>query len=148
MDMILTIFKSLGVDQTVFIQFFTLIVLFIILSNTFFSRLKEVLDLRESKTTKLESNAHAVYKQADELAEQYKANIEKKHQESHLNSQKKKSEILNTEKDLLKQAEEKLTAEYESKKASLLKEFADKKEVAMKSVDTLATNLVEKITKQ
>ena len=53
MDMILTIFKSLGVDQTVFIQFATLIIIFFLVSNLLFSKLQEVLALREEKTTKL-----------------------------------------------------------------------------------------------
>lgn len=145
--MIVKIFESLSVDQTVFIQFVSLIIIFIILSTVLFNRLKDVLDHRENKTTKLEDNAHAVYKKADELAEQYKAHVEKTHHESQLKSSKKKSEILNNEKSLIKEAEEKLNKEYEEKRMALEKEFAQKRETALAQVSELSLQLVTKITK-
>ena len=147
MDMIVTIFKSLGVDQTVFLQFITLIIVFILVSNLLFSRLKEVLDLRETKTTKLEGDAHQIYKKADELKEQYKAKIEKTHQESNHHAQTKKNQFLKESRDLIKSAEEKLNAEYESKKATILANFKNKREKSLAEVDSLSKNLVDKLTK-
>ncbi len=145
--MIVTIFKSLSVDQTVFIQFVSLLIIFIILSTVLFNRLKDVLDHRENKTTKLEDNAHAVYKKADELAEQYRAHVEKTHHESQVKSSKKKSDILTNEKSLIKEAEEKLTKEYEEKRAMLEKEFSEKRKSALAQVAELSSQLVTKITK-
>lgn len=147
MDMILTIFKSLGVDQTVFIQFATLIVIFFLVSNLLFSKLQEVLALREDKTTKLEGNAHAIYKQADELAEQYKARVEKTHQDSHHNNQKKKSELTSIEKEKLKKAEEEFNKEYDEKRAKIVAEVAAQKAALMSKVDELSGSLVSKLTK-
>jgi F-type H+-transporting ATPase subunit b len=147
MDMILTIFKSLGVDQTVFIQFCTLIAIFFLVSNLLFSKLQEVLVLREDKTTKLEGNAHTIYKQADELAEQYKARLEKSHQDSHHSNQKKKSEIANLHKEKIKMAEDQFSKEYEEKRAVILTEVAAQKATLMSKVDELSGNLVSKLTK-
>jgi len=147
MDMILTIFKSLGVDQTVFIQFAFLIIIFFAVSTILFSKLQEVLELREAKTTKLEGSAHAIYKQADELAEQYKAHVEKTHQDSHHSNQKKKSELLGTEKEKLKTAEEQFSKEYEEKKEKILAEVNAQKAVLMSKVDELSNGLVSKLTK-
>lgn len=147
MEMIITIFKSLGVDQTVFYQFVSLIIIFTLLSNILFTRLKAVLDLRESKTTKLEGSAHAVYKKAEELAEQYKAHIEKTHQDSHLASQKKKNEVLDKEAKKIKETEEQLAREYETKRLSMLADFNSKKQKALSEVESLSKSLVEKLTK-
>lgn len=147
MDMILTIFKSLGVDQTVFIQFVILIIIFTLVSNLLFSKLKEVLIMREMKTTKLESSAHAIYKKADELAEQYKAKVEKTHQESHQANQNKKNEINIVEKDKLKNAEQEFTKDYEAKKNKILEEISIQKTSLLSKVDELSGNLVEKLTK-
>jgi F-type H+-transporting ATPase subunit b len=147
MDMILTIFKSLGVDQTVFIQFVILIAIFFLVSNLLFSKLQEVLALREEKTTKLEGNAHAIYKQADELAQQYKAKVEKTHQDSHHANQMKKSEISNLHKEKIKKAEDEFSKEYEEKRKVILAEVGAQKATLMSKVDELSGSLVSKLTK-
>jgi F-type H+-transporting ATPase subunit b len=147
MEMIITIFKSLGVDQTVFFQFVSLIIIFILVSNLLFTRLKDVLEMREQKTVKLEGNAHFIYKKADELQEQYKAHVEKTHQENHQNSQNKKNEILKKAQDKINEAEAKFTMEYNSKKTTLLAEIKSNRERSLSEVDNLSKNLIEKLTK-
>ena len=147
MEMIVAIFRSLGVDESVKFQFVILMITFIGLSTILFSRVRAVLDLRESKTTKLEGTAHAVYKKAEELSEQYSAKIEKSHQESHINSQKKKQELLKTRNDFVKDAEAKLAAEYESKKTNMLSDYKNKREKSLAEVDGLSNSLIEKLTK-
>jgi len=147
MEMIVTIFKSLGVDQTVFIQFITLIVVFIILSHMLFDRLQAVLELREGKTTKLEGSAHAIYKKAEELTEQYKAHVEKTHQESQIKANSKKNEIMTLERSKIKETEDKLAAEYEEKKKVILNDYKTTREKSLTEVEGLAKNLVDKLTK-
>jgi F-type H+-transporting ATPase subunit b len=147
MDMILTIFKSLGVDQTVFVQAAILIVIFFLVSNLLFSKLQEILELREERTSKLENNAHAIYKQADELAEQYRANVEKTHQESHQLNQKQKAEISSAEKQKIKTTEDQFSLEYEEKRTKILEEVSQQKSYLLAKVEELSGNLVEKLTK-
>ena len=147
MDMVLTIFKSLGVDQTVFIQFAILIVMFFLISALLFTKLQEVLELRETKTSKLEGNAHAIYKQADELAEQYRAKVEKTHQDSHHFNQKKKADLNIIEKEKLKTAEDKFSNEYEEKKLIIKKEIEAQRASLLSRVDELSGDLVLKLTK-
>jgi F-type H+-transporting ATPase subunit b len=147
MDMIVTIFGSLGVDKTVFIQFAILLLTFIACTTLFFSRLKEVLDLRETRTTKLEGNAHAIYKKAEELSEQFKAKVEKTHQEAHSAALTKKNEIVNQNKKLIEETEAKLNAEYEAKRAAMYADFNSKKEKSLLEVESLSNSLIEKLTK-
>lgn len=147
MDTIAPILLALKVDKTVLIQFGLLVLFFNLLAPLFFNKIKEVLEYRDSKTTKLESHAHAVYKQSEDLAEQYKAKVEKTHQDSQGVANKKKNETLNKEKEILKSAEEQIDAEYESRKSKIQKEVLEKRTVVMAEAEKLAGNLVEKLTK-
>ena len=147
MNTIVVILNALKIDKTVFIQFALLVLFFNTIAVLFFNRIKTVLELRENKTTNLENNAHAVYKQADELSEQYKAKIEKTHNDSQNTSQNKKTEAMGKERELLKTAEEKINNEYEERKAIILKEMTEKKITVMAEAEKLSANLIEKLTK-
>ena len=147
MGTIYTILQSLKIDQTFYVQFILFVIFFNIIGQLLFKKLQAVLDLRDSKTTKLESHAHHVYKQADDLAEQYKGNVEKTHTESQVVASKKKSEVMAKEKELLLSAEEKINAEYEVKRTILLKEISEKKISVMAEASVLSNTLVEKLTK-
>lgn len=147
MDTIVIILQALKIDKTVLIQFGLLVLFFNLLAPLFFNKIKEILEYREGKTTKLESHAHAVYKQSEDLAEEYKAKIEKTHQDSQGIANKKKNDVLNKEREILKQAETSLDTDYENRKSKTLKEMSDKRAVVMAEADKLAGNLVEKLTK-
>jgi len=147
MDMIKPIIEALLIDKTVLIQFALLLIFFNLLAPLFFKRIQDVLEIRESKTTKLESNAHAVYKQAEDLAEQYKAKIEKTHQDSQSENHKRKSEIADKEKEMIKAEEEKISSEYDERKSKVLKDIANKRITVMAQADNLASDLVDKLTK-
>lgn len=147
MDAILSIFQSLGVDQTVFVQFASVIVIFAILSGVLFPKVKEVLDLRESKTTKLDGNANNLYKKAEDLSVQYKSVIEKTHTESQATSAKKKAELSDSERAELKKTEEAIQKDYEAKKAVVMKEIESKKSSVLSEADQLSKSLLEKLTK-
>ena len=147
MNTIVTILNSLKIDQTFLIQFVLFVVFFNIIAPVLFKRLQEVLDLRDSKTTKLDSHANHVYKQADDLAVQYKASIEKTHSDSQAIATKKKNEIQAIEKAVFVGAEEKMTNEYEGKRSSLLKDIAEKRISVLAEAETLSNTLVEKLTK-
>lgn len=147
MNTIVTILNSLKIDSTFLVQFVLFVVFFNIIAPLLFKKLQEVLDLRESKTTKLESHAHHIYKQADDLAEQYKGSVEKTHQDAQAIASKKKAEILAKEREILSGAEEKMSADYEGKRSSLLKELSEKRASVMAEAEKLSNNLVEKLTK-
>ena len=147
MNTIVTILNSLKIDQTFLIQFVIFVVFFNIIAPVLFKRLQEVLDLREQKTTKLDSHANHVYRQSDDLSVQYKNSIEKTHTESQAVASKKKADVVAKEKAIYVSAEEKLTGEYEGKRSSLLKDLADKRVTVLAEAEKLSNTLVEKLTK-
>ena len=143
----LKILKSLGIDSTVVYQFIFFIIFFNLIASKLFKKLQEILELRESKTSKLDSHANDLYKKVEELQEKYKASIEKTHQDSQVIASKKKSEILAKEREVLTGAEDKMTSEYEAKRAQLLKEMNEKRSAVLSEASVLSNSLVEKLTK-
>jgi F-type H+-transporting ATPase subunit b len=147
MDTIVIILKALKIDQTAIIQFGMLVIFFNTIAPLLFKKMQTVLELRESKTTKLESHAHDIYKKSEDLAEQYKAKVEMTHQDSQSGFQKKKLEVLNKEKEILKSVEDKLESEYDDRKAKILEEMTNKRTEIMAEADKLSGSLIEKLTK-
>jgi F-type H+-transporting ATPase subunit b len=143
----LTIIKSLKIDQTVILQFVLFVIFFNIIAPVLFKKIQEILDLRDAKTTKLDSSANHLFKQADDLHEQYNGKIEKTHQDAQSTATKKKNETLVSEKALLDSAEEKMTADYEVKKSTLVKEMSEKRNIVMAEAEKLSGNLLDKLTK-
>ncbi len=145
MGAILTIFQSLGVDQTFFVQLVSVGLVYILLAWFLFPKVQEVLELREKKTSKLESHAHAIYKQAEDLENQYKSHIEKTHQDAHAHQSKQKYEFVKEKKEQIKKREEELQKDYEAQKQILLKELTESKGKVMGEAEGLSKNLVEKL---
>ncbi len=144
MDLILSVFKKLNVDQTVFIQFGILVVLFFLLKVIFFNKLQFVLELRESKTTKLEDNANKTFSQAESLSQKYKEQIDKAYVEAQDKYNKRKNEILDREKQNIKTAENQINQEVEKERAAFVAELDSKKKEVLDNADSLAKNLVDK----
>ena len=147
MNTIVTILNSLKIDNTFLIQFVLFLVFFNVIAPILFNKLQEILELRESKTSKLDSHANDLYKKVEELQEKYKASVEKTHQDSQVIASKKKSEILAKEREVLAGAENKMTSDYEAKRAQLLKEMNEKRTAVLSEASVLSNSLVEKLTK-
>ena len=147
MNTIVTILNSLKIDNTFLIQFVLFLVFFNVIAPILFNKLQEILELRESKTSKLDSHANDLYKKVEELQEKYKASVEKTHQDSQVIASKKKSEILAKEREVLTGAENKMTSDYEVKRAQLLKEMNEKRSAVLSEASVLSNSLVEKLTK-
>ena len=144
MDLVLSVFKKLSVDQTVFIQFAILVALFFLLKVIFFNKLQFVLELRESKTTKLEDNANKTFSEAESLSQKYKDHIDKAYVEAQEKYNKRKTEILEREKQNIKTAENQISQEVEQERAKFVEELESKRKEVLDNADSLAKNLVDK----
>ena len=146
MDTVLTIFRSLGVDQTVFIQFGIFMVLFLALKSIFFNRLQSVLELREGKTTKLESEANKKLNEAQELEKKYKTLIDKAYSEAQEQFNRQKNEAIREQTMTFKEVESEVNSKLESERKDFEKQLEKKKSEVMMNADGLAKSLVEKLT--
>lgn len=143
--MILNVFTKLGVDQTIFYQFAIVVVLYFILKNLFFNKLKEVIVLREDKTTKLEGQANAKLQQSQKMADNYKSKMDKIYLESQEKFRERKSKLAHEEKEKLDHFEDKLQNDYETQMHKLSDEMKVKKADAFKKTEELSHSLVNKL---
>ena len=146
MDTILNIFKSLGADNTFFYQLALVIIFYFALKLSLFSKLQEVLDLRENKTTKLDGNANKKFAEAEELSLRYKAELDKANQEAFAIIVAKKDESLIAQKSKVKEVDGKLNTEIDEKRKVFMAELEIHKTNILKEADSLSGDLVNKLT--
>lgn len=145
--MISQILHSLELNQTFFIQFGLIVASYLIIKIVFLSKLQEVVETRESKTTKLEAEVHKKFAQIDSMASQYKEKIEIAHEEAQRVYQSKRAIIIDEQNKKIKEAEAKIANVVEAKKKELEKEVASVKEVALSKVSELSQDLLGRLVK-
>ena len=146
MDTILNIFTSLGADETFFHQLALVIIFYFALKMSLFSKLQEVLELRENKTTKLDGNANKKFAEAEELSLKYKSELDRANQEAYSVISSQKNESLNIQKTKVKEVEAKLNTEVDEKRKVFMAELEVHKTNILKEADSLSGELVNKIT--
>ena len=144
MDALIKILSQIGVDATIFIQFLIFMVLYFALKNVFFSKLLEVLQFRENKTTKLEEDANKKMAYADEMAKRYREQLNVVHNKAQGQLEKHQQKVMQTEKQILQKEEEKIMAQVEKMRDQFEQEFQKTKGQVLKNVDDLAEELVDK----
>lgn len=145
MDAILNIFKSLDINQSFFYQFALVVVLYAVLRNLIFSKLQDVLELREAKTTKMEDGANEKFKKAEELAKLYKSKIDEARSQAFDIVTKKKNEIIARESKIVKDHEKTLEAKVASQRNEFENELNSKKVAILQQADSLSQDLVNKL---
>ncbi len=146
MEMILGIFTKLGVDSTIFYQFAVVVVLFFILKTLFLNKLKEVILLREERTTKLEIEANKKMNQAQELSAQYKTKMDKCFNDAQIFFREKQSAIYSSEKEKVDAFEFHMSTEFQKKKEEYISGLQAKKDLVMAQADDLTQELTNKLT--
>jgi len=146
METFLNIFKSLGADVTFFYQLALVIIFYFTLKVSLFSKLQEVLDLRENKTTKLEGNANKKFAEAEELSQKYKSELDKVNHEAFGVIASKKNVVLDIQKAKIKDVEAKLNVQVDEKRKVFMTEVAEHKATILKEADSLSSDLVNKLT--
>lgn len=145
MDTILTVLKSLQIDSTLFIQLTIVTVLYFVTRNLIWSKLQDILENREAKTTKMESGAEEKTRLATELEKEYKVKIESAQSEAFSIIQTKKEEVTKREAAKVKELADKLESQLNAEKNEYAKELEEKKVAVMKDAEELSSLLVNKI---
>ncbi len=143
--MIGDILSQLGVDNTVFIQFIVICILFFISSKVLFEPLQRVLMLRAEKTTKTEELAVDLKSEYENLKYEYDEKIEQTYKETQDSKNSKKKDIEKEFDSKYKQLEQESNSKLASEKEKIATEYLAKKNTILSEADTLANQLVEKI---
>ncbi len=145
MELILGVFEKLHIDETFFIQFAVLVAFFFILKAVFFNKLQFVLELRESKTVKLEENANKKFIEAQNLSDKYKKEIDKIFQDSQEKMNRKKVDAVKSEKNMIAEKGKNLNLFVEQKRSQFKEEVELKSKEILGNADQLASSLIDKI---
>lgn len=147
MEKIINIFQSLGVDESFFVQFAVVVILYFLLKVLLFEKLQYVLELRENKTTKREDGANKQLNEAEDMALKYKESMNKIQQEAHQLIVRKRTEAEEKQKNEIKLKSKELEKKLEKLRVQYTAEIDSKKDDVLAQADQLAGQLVEKLTK-
>ena len=146
MDAINKVLEALHVDGTFFHQCVILVVLYFLIKTVLFSKLQYVLDLRESKTTKLENKANKMFSEAEELAKIYRTEMDKARSGGQSIISVRRNEVLEKTKTVIKDTEAELDLELEQARASNKEEVDSKRDSVLQGSTQLSDSLLKKLT--
>lgn len=147
MDMVLNIFKQLGADETLWIQFGIVVVMLVLSKILFLTHLQNVIEQREQRTIGLEGDADKQLDAVKNLSEEYKAKINSANKDVRKKVDSEKNKITKELESNYK-AEEKTVNDYvdEARKNAESK-VLEQKEKVLSEADELSLSLVQRITK-
>jgi F-type H+-transporting ATPase subunit b len=145
METFMAIFTQLGVDSSLVHQFVIILVVFIIAQFLFLGKLQNVIETREEKTTKLESNADETILKVQRMQNEYKNKIEDASRSALKNSAEKKQQIVQKYSDQYKQAEKEVNSYVDQSRNDFKRDVDANKEKYLKEAEALSESLVQKI---
>ena len=146
MESLIAIFNQLGVDGSIFYQFALFFVLYFVVRSLLFKPLQDVIETREGKTTKLEGEANHKFEKAKKLETEYKEKIDSAYLEAQEVFHAKKTEVIQRERNKYKDAEAKITAEFEEKRREELSKIEAQRAEILSEAKNLSSDLVQKLT--
>jgi F0F1-type ATP synthase membrane subunit b/b' len=145
METFTAIFTQLGVDSSLVPQLVIIVVVFILVQFLFLGKLQDVLETREEKTVKLESNADETIEKVQKMQVEYKAKIEDANRSALKSSSDKKQKIVQKYTDQYKQTEKEVNSYVDQSRNEFTKEVAGNKDSYLAEAEALAKSLVQKI---
>jgi F0F1-type ATP synthase membrane subunit b/b' len=145
METFTAIFTQLGVDSSLVPQFIIILVAFIISQFLFLGKLQSVIETREEKTIKLESNADETIEKVQKMQADYRAKVEGANRSSLKVSTEKKQKIVQKYTDQYKQTEKEVNAFVDQSRNDFKKDVEGNKTAYLAEADSLSQTLVQKI---
>jgi F0F1-type ATP synthase membrane subunit b/b' len=145
METFTAVFTQLGVDSSLVPQFVIILVVFVIAQFLFLGKLQDVIETREEKTVKLESNADDTIEKVQRMQSEYKAKIDSVNNTSLKEASEKKQKITQKYTELYKETEKEVNTFVDQSRKEFENEVAGNKDKYLAEADTLAQSLVQKI---
>ncbi len=145
METFTAIFTQLGVDSSLVPQFVIILVAFIIAQFLFLGKLQSVIETREEKTVKLESNADETIEKVQKMQAEYKSKVENANREALKITTEKKQKLVQKYTDQYKQTEKEVNAFVDQSRNDFKKEMEANKGAYFAEADSLSQTLVQKI---
>lgn len=146
MDILLNVLVALGVNKTIFIQFFVFVILFLVLKKTLFSKLLEVLMDREEKTVVTEKNSDELLNEAKNLELKYKNLVGDIYQKYQDRFSEDKKEIMDEEDKRFRLHEDEILEKENVQLKVIEEEVATLQAESFKSKTLLQDELINKLS--
>ncbi|MCB9093298.1 MAG: hypothetical protein H6620_12135 [Halobacteriovoraceae bacterium] len=146
-DMVGSILTQVGVDKTSLYQMAVVIIVFVMAKFLFLNKLQEVLETRQEKTVKLESQADDVFEKIEEMEAVYNKKLVEAKNKAFQSFSEAKHKIVKEKEAIIKEKENELDAKIESERQAMLADVSSKKSGLLSEVDGLAQELVNKVVR-
>ncbi len=147
MEMIVSVFKQLGVNESLIYQFAVVLVVYFLAKFLFLDHMQKLLDLREDKTVNLEGAAEEQFAKIEKDQKEYKEKMITVNKRLKETLDTKKAEVVKSEEAKYRAEEKEVNAYIETARKEVEQEIAGKKESILKEAEQLSTGLVQKLTK-
>ncbi len=145
MEIVTSILTQLGINNTFYIQFAIICVLYFISSRVLFIPLQKVLDLRAEKTTKTEKLAGELNEKYKNLKYEYDEKLERTHKSVQEDKTNKKKEIERELEYSFKEKESEINDKLDAQKEVVEKEYLSKKNDILNESTNLASELIKRV---
>lgn len=145
MDAVVSVLNRLGMDASVFIQFAIFCALYFLMVPLFIKKLQLVLEEREANTTGLKEHAQKELDKANTLEEDYQQKFNSSMEELQKKFHADRHELMLSEKMKLRQLEDQLDDEIDSKKEKFIVELEEQKKQLLGQTSQLSSHLIEKL---
>jgi F-type H+-transporting ATPase subunit b len=146
MEMLSDILKQLELNTSFFYQLIIVVTFFVICKYLFLDQLKENIEERERKTSKLEDSAEETFKEIDKLTFDYEEKIK---QATNANREEMNSlkQGIDSEVNKVVHAEEaKIQQQYDESKKIIDEEMSNKKQKILEEAESLSSLLIQKLS--
>lgn len=147
MDILLKVFQDLGADQTLFVQFVIVIIMYNLSRFVFVNRLHKVLDTREDKTSKLDGDAEKQFAEIKKTQDEYKEKMQAANKKVKTSIEERKNDIVKNNEAQFRVKEKEINTYIDNSKKEVQENINDKREQVLGDAEHLAASLVQKITK-
>lgn len=145
METFQAIFSQLGVDSSFLSQFIIVVVVFFLAHFLFLNQIQFILENRENKTSKTESQADETMDKVSKLMSDYKSQIDDANKQTMATLSNSKNEITRKYNEQFKKSEKEINTHIEDTRQKMLKEVDASKTKIAQEVDSLANELVKKV---
>jgi F0F1-type ATP synthase membrane subunit b/b' len=144
----LDILKQLGTDQSIFYQFVVIIVVYAIAKFVFINHLQALLDTRDDKTLKLEGSTEKQFEEIEKIQTAYKEKIRVANKDLKGKLEAGKADIAKKYESEYRSSADEISNFIENSKKEIEADIKGKREKVLADAESLANNLVQKITKE
>ncbi len=144
MDKLIAIFGKIGVDKTIFVQFFIFLSFFIILKRFFINKLQKIIEQRLQHTVSLGKEADILMEKSDDLEKDYNFKINEAYIKARESKEKNETEFMSKKEQILKNERDIIEQQVSEKRKIFKENILKKRKDLEKEIGKLSEGFISK----